>query len=82
MTNAEAPLAVPLERAIKNAILQRTGGRIRMLEVSVAGNVVVVRGRSPSYHVEQLALRGVFDVVGTSGATRVELRVRVSATDS
>jgi hypothetical protein len=68
-----------LERAIERRIMQRTWGRIQALEVKVSHNQVVIRGRAPSYYVEQLALQGVLDVVEYDGAMRIELNVQVGS---
>ena len=73
-----AELQQARERAIERQILQRTWGRIQALEVKVSHNRVVVRGRAPSYYVEQLALQGVLDVIG-SDAMRIELDIEVSS---
>jgi hypothetical protein len=77
MTEPEVPSVEGLEQAVKDAILHRTGGRVRALEVSTAGSAIVVRGRAPSYYVVQLALRGVFDIIGPPGTTVVELHIEV-----
>ena len=66
-----------LERAIERRIMQRTWGRIQALEVKVSHNQVVIRGRAPSYYVEQLALQGVLDLVESSGTIRIELNIQV-----
>jgi hypothetical protein len=66
-----------LELAIKCRILHRTASRIRMLGVEVTGDRVVIRGRAASYYLKQLALQGVFDVIGRAGATRIELDIDV-----
>lgn len=66
-----------LERAIERRVMQRTCGRIRALEVKVRHNLVIVRGRAPSYYVEQLALQGVLDLVGSAGAMRIQLNIQV-----
>jgi hypothetical protein len=72
---AEAEQA--LERAIERQIRQRTWGRIQGLEVRVSHDLLIVRGRAPSYYVEQLALQGVLDLVGSAGAMRIQLDVEV-----
>jgi hypothetical protein len=40
-------------------------------------NRVTVRGRATSYYVEQLALRGILDVIESAGAMRIELNIQV-----
>ena len=74
---AEAEQA--LERAFEGRIRQRTWGRLQGLEVRVSHDLVIVRGRAPSYYVEQLALQGVLEVVGSAGAMRVQLHVEVGS---
>jgi hypothetical protein len=68
-----------LERAIERQVMQRTSGRIQALEVKVSHNRVLVRGRAPSYYVEQLALQGVLDVIESAGAMRIELNIQVGS---
>jgi hypothetical protein len=72
-----AELQQALEQAIERQVRQRTWGRIQALEVKVSDNRVVVRGRAPSYYVEQLALQGVLDVTESAGAMRIELDIQV-----
>jgi hypothetical protein len=72
-----AELQQALRRAIERRIVQRTWGRIQALEVEVTDNRVVVRGRSPSYYIEQLVLQGVLDLIGSAGAMRIELSIQV-----
>ena len=74
-----AELQQALERAIERRIVQRTWGRIQALEVEVTDNWVVVRGRAPSYYLEQLALQGVLDVIESAGAMRIELSIQVGS---
>ena len=71
------PVSLGLEKAIMHRIVQRTGARIKMLEVEMVDNVVIIRGYAPCYYVKQLALQGVFDVLGSSRTSRVELNVYV-----
>jgi hypothetical protein len=68
-----------LERAIERQVRLRTWGRIQALEVKVSHNLVVVRGRAPSYYVEQLALQGVLEVTAPSGAMRIEVDIQVGS---
>ena len=71
--------SVKREETIKQRIVQRTAGRIRMLEVDVIGDKVVVRGRASSYYLKQLALQGALDVIGFGSATKIEFNVEVEA---
>jgi len=72
-----AELQQALERAIERQVRQRTCGRIQALEVEAIDDRVIVRGRAPSYFVEQLALSGVLDLIESAGAFRIELNVQV-----
>jgi hypothetical protein len=75
---AQSPeLRQALARTIERQIVQRTWGRIQELDVEVTDNQVIVRGRVPSYYLEQLALRGVLDVIEPAGAMRIELNIQV-----
>jgi len=77
-TGQEAVQQAPdLRQAIERQIAQRTWGRIHRLEVEVIDDRVIVRGRSSSYHVKQLALEGVLDVIGSDGKPRVDLEILV-----
>ena len=67
------------ERAIEDQIARRTWGRIQALRVEVTDNRVIVCGRAPSYYVEQLALQGILDVIGSGGAMRIELHIQVGS---
>ena len=69
-----------MEQAIRDGIVRRTGGRVRMLEVEVKGELVVIRGRTSCYYLKQLAIQAVLEVVGFARPVRVELDV--PATDS
>jgi hypothetical protein len=68
-----------LQQAIERQIVHRTCGRIQALEVEVTDNRVAVRGRAPSYYVEQLALQGVLDVTESAGAMLIELNIQVGS---
>jgi hypothetical protein len=65
------------DQEIKDAIRRRTGRRIQELEVKTSGERVLVRGRAPSYYVGQLALCGVWDVIGCTSSIDVRLEVEV-----
>jgi hypothetical protein len=67
------------ERAIERQIMQRTWGRIQALEVKVSHDRVIVRGRAPSYYVEQLVLQGVLDLIESVGTMRIELNIQVAS---
>jgi CheY-like chemotaxis protein len=61
------------------SIARRTGGRVRDLRVETADGHVIVRGRSDSHHVKQLALAAVLEAfeASESQSERVELDIEV-----
>jgi hypothetical protein len=71
------PGPAELALAIKHRIVQRTGGRIQTLAVELIDGCVVVRGRAASFHLKQLALQGVIDVIGPVRTIQIELDVQV-----
>ncbi len=64
MTLATMPTTEPkgIERSLARHIEEKTGRRIRGLNVSQAGTRIVVQGVCPSYYVKQLALQAVRDL--------------------
>jgi hypothetical protein len=66
-----------LEQAIKHQIMQRTGGRIQLLDVQVKDGEVVVQGSAPCYYVKQLALQGVLEVIDSAQEIKVQIDVQV-----
>jgi hypothetical protein len=52
-----------LDELVTEKIQDRTGRRVRNLAVEVAGEIVVLHGKATSFHVKQLAQRGVRDVL-------------------
>lgn len=65
--------------AIKRQVELRTAARIQTLEVEVVGNHVVIRGRATSYHLKQLAIQGVVDVLGSVSTFLIDIDVQVTA---
>lgn len=65
------------EQAIREKILLRTCGRIQALDVEVAESVVTVHGHVSCFHLKQLALQGVLDVVSASRNFGIELYIDV-----
>src|SRR5262245_32664894 len=66
------------EESIKRRIVQRTRGRIRLLQVDTIGSRIVIRGSAPSYYLKQLALRGACDVLGSASTNQIDFNVEVS----
>ncbi|MDY3554837.1 hypothetical protein R5W24_003967 [Gemmata sp. JC717] len=58
-------IPMPLLDLVTQRVTDRTGRRVRNLEVEIAtgGERVVIRGRANSYHVKQLAQEGVFEAL-------------------
>lgn len=65
------------------SIARRTGGRIRELRVETVDGCVIVRGRSDSHDVKQLALAAVLEAfeASESQSERVELDIEVAPID-
>ncbi|OWK37846.1 hypothetical protein FRUB_06966 [Fimbriiglobus ruber] len=52
-----------LDELLKESVHQRTGRRVTGLAVELVQETVVLRGRTGSYYVKQLAQQGVRDVL-------------------
>jgi hypothetical protein len=83
MSTAEAVREGPLElrRALEGQIERRAGRRVRELGVEVSGGRVVVRGLAASYHVKQLALLAVLEVLAVADQVSAA-EVRISVEDA
>ena len=68
-----------LERSIERQIVQRTWSRIHRLQVETVDGRILVHGRTSSYHVKQLALEGVLDVLGSADSAAVDLDIEVAS---
>jgi hypothetical protein len=68
-----------MQQAITRRIRERTYGRIHLLEVEVNGDTVIVRGRTPSYYIKQLALQGVLDVLAANRPMQIKSKIEVAA---
>jgi DNA-binding response OmpR family regulator len=66
------------------SIARRTGGRVHNLRVDTVDGRVIVRGRSDSHHVKQLALAAVLEAfeASQSQSERVELDIEVEPLDN
>jgi hypothetical protein len=51
----DRPLAEQIAQQVERVILQRTGGRIRRLNVEIRGGEIVLTGRADTYYIKQLA---------------------------
>jgi hypothetical protein len=72
------PRLADLEQAIRHRIVQRTGGRIQTLEVEVTDGQVTICGGAASFHLKQLVIQGVFDVIGTCGSPQIDIDVQIA----
>ena len=72
--NDPAPTAsaMELEEMLARSICARTEGRVRSLQVELAGERVVLRGWAGSYHAVQLALAGLHEAFHAMGLDRPE----------
>jgi hypothetical protein len=77
MSAPQPTVVADLEHAIRAGIVQRTAGRIRGLRIDVAADRVSVHGRVASFHLKQLALQGIVDVLGSVQVMRIDLDIDV-----
>jgi hypothetical protein len=81
MIEAEEMEAVELNEKVKERIAQRTGRRVRALEVKAVPNRVVISGWVSSYYLKQLALEAVLDVIRAVGVSGLEFNIQVGTAD-
>jgi hypothetical protein len=74
--DSRTPLS-DLEQAIQDRIVERTGGRVRGLKVEVSDDRVLIQGRTASFHLKQLAIQGILEVVGSHCTRRIEHNIQV-----
>ncbi len=74
----DSACAQDLAWALERQIHQRTSGRVRQLSVATSSGSVNVRGRSPSYHVKQLAIQAVLDLVPRFAPLPFAVNIEVS----
>jgi hypothetical protein len=61
------PVCHRLQQELEEHILVRTGHRIRELSIELRPERIVLRGRTRTYHIKQLAQHGVRDLLPTIG---------------
>ena len=66
------PSVTDLEKVLVHTIFERTGGRVRLLQVQIHGDHVVLRGWAESFHAVQLALAGLFEAFRANDLDRPE----------
>jgi hypothetical protein len=71
MTTAATSLATELEEQVQAS----TDRRVRNLGIEFRGSRVVIRGRTPSYHVKQLALHGLLAVLPAHWQVEIAITV-------
>jgi len=71
------PRSRALEQAIKDRIVNRTGGRMQALAIELTECELIVRGSAPCYYVKQLALHGVLDVLHSDHQTKIECNFQI-----
>jgi hypothetical protein len=72
------PRLANFEDAIRHQIVQRKGVRLGNLEIEATADRVIVRGAAASFHLKQLMIQGVLDVIGRHGTIRLEIDVEVA----
>ncbi len=58
-----------LASTVAARIQARTHGQVRELQVEVADEQVVIRGRARTHYAKQLALHGVIDLIAAQNIT-------------
>lgn len=71
-------LAEDLTETIERNIVQRTWGRIHQLSVQLCDDRILVRGRTPSYYVKQLAIQGALEALDDD-APHLDINIDVEA---
>ena len=67
-----------LQRKVRDAVVQRTQGRLRRLTVAYADGRLVVEAASPSYYAVQLLLSGIASVISVGPPTAIRLLIDVN----
>lgn len=56
-------IAESLDEVLMRSVQQHTSRRVRDLSIEVLGEEVILRGKANSFHVKQLALQGVRNIL-------------------
>jgi hypothetical protein len=67
-----------LESTVRKSVLNRTNGRIHMLEVARQANCILVRGYTRSFYLKQLAIQAVLDVVCANKEFELEMDFHIT----
>jgi hypothetical protein len=62
---------------LEKKILEKTFGRVRPLEVELGHDKIIVHGRCPSYHIKQLAIQALIDLVPHAAPLHFALDIKV-----
>ncbi len=73
-TKARQNLASLLEKQIQ----EKTFGRIRPLEVELGGDKITVHGRCASFHIKQLAIQALLDLVPQAAPLHFAVDIQVN----
>lgn len=63
------------ERAVQQAVRQRTWGRVSKLRVESRGEMVIVRGSTQTYYLKQLALEAAREVLAMDRPFLIDIDV-------
>jgi hypothetical protein len=66
-----------LAQAVKDRIVNRTGGRLQALAIEITGRKLILRGSAPCYYVKQLALQELLDALSPGPRTTIEYSFQV-----
>ncbi|HET6423132.1 MAG TPA: hypothetical protein VFG20_05575 [Planctomycetaceae bacterium] len=71
----ESCLPQTVAERVEQTVLARTGGRIRGLRVQLAGDRLVITGRTSTYYSKQLATHAAIDAAETTFPVQNEVEV-------
>ena len=69
-----------LQSELERSVLRRTNRRVRQLSIEVRPERIILRGRTSTYHVKQLAQHGILELVPhlpVENSIAVETKVEV-----
>lgn len=69
------PMCQSVAERVEQTVLARTGGRIRGLRVQLAGDRLVITGRTSTYYSKQLATHAAIDAAETTFPVQNEVEV-------
>jgi hypothetical protein len=81
----ELPAPAPagfLQALLERRIAERTGGRVRQLQVDVTDDRVHVQGHTSTYYFKQLAIQAILELRGVTEPRQVVVDIEVIGSDS